>query len=59
MSFGKNCRNPVIIGILRMVCRIQNEEMMKMEEGLGRNPPQGGEMDGKVTILVDLTVKIW
>ncbi len=30
-----------------------------MEEGLGRSPPQGGEMDGKVTILVDLTVKIW
>ncbi len=30
-----------------------------MEEGLGRSPPQGGEMAGKVTILVDLTVKIW
>ena len=30
-----------------------------MEEGLGRSPPQRGEMAGKVMIPVDLTVKVW
>jgi hypothetical protein len=41
-----------------MGCRIQNEEMMKMEEGLGRSPPQKGQFAGKVTLFVDLTVKV-
>ncbi len=41
-----------------MGCRIQNEEMMKMEEGLGRSPPQREEFAGKVTIFVDLIVKV-
>ncbi len=27
-----------------MGCRIQNKEMMKMEEGLGRSPPQRREI---------------
>ena len=41
-----------------MACRIQNEEVMKMEEGLGQSPPQKGEFAGKVTLFVDLTVKV-
>ncbi len=40
-----------------MACRIQNDEVMKMEEGLGRSPPPKGEFAGKVTFFVDLTVK--
>jgi hypothetical protein len=30
-----------------------------MQEGLGRNPPQRGEIAGKGMIFVDLTVKGW
>jgi len=41
-----------------MACSIQNEEVMKMEESLGRSPPQKGEFAGKVTLFVDLTVKV-
>jgi hypothetical protein len=30
---------------------------MKMEEGLGRSPPQRREFPGKVTIFVDLVTE--
>jgi len=42
-----------------MGCRIQNVEVMKVEEGLGRSPPQRGEIAGKVMLFVDLIVKAW
>ncbi len=37
---------------------IQNEEMMKMEEGLGRSLPQREEIAGKMAIFVDPSAKI-
>ncbi len=39
-------------------CRIQNEEMMKMEEGLGRSPPQKGEFAEKVAFFVNSTAEV-
>jgi hypothetical protein len=41
-----------------MGCRIQNEEVMKIEEGTGRSPPQKGEFAGKVIIFVDSTAEV-
>ena len=40
-----------------MGCRIQNEEVMKVEEGLGRSSPQRGEFAGEVTFFVDSTTE--
>ncbi|MFC1719198.1 hypothetical protein ACFL6S_36445 [Candidatus Poribacteria bacterium] len=54
----KDIENPAR-GIAKiMACRIQDEEVMKMEEGLRRSPPQKGEFAGKVTFFVVLTVKV-
>ena len=41
-----------------MGCRVQNEEAMKMEEGLGLSPPQKGKFTGEVTLFVELKAKV-
>jgi len=42
-----------------MGCRIQDEEVMKMEGSLGRSPPQKGEFAGEVTVFIDLIAELW